>query len=96
MEIPPPTGLGNLSLLWEQRRILFPSVACIALVVSLLTAFQIPKRYESTARIMPPENSGTSALMSAALAGHGLDGVGGLAASLLGGRTFIARSLWTC
>jgi uncharacterized protein involved in exopolysaccharide biosynthesis len=82
----PPNWVGNLSLLWEHRRILF-RVACIALVASLLTAFQIPKRYESTARIMPPENSGTSALMSAALAGHGLDGVGGLVASLLGGRT---------
>jgi uncharacterized protein involved in exopolysaccharide biosynthesis len=57
------------------------------LAVSLVIAFVIPKRYESTARIMPPESSGTSAAMFSALAGHGLDGVGGLLASLLGGRT---------
>ena len=81
-----PNWVANLSLLWDRRLVLVRG-AGIALVVSLLIAFVIPKRYESTARIMPPESSGASAAMFAALAGHGLDGVGGLLASLLGGRT---------
>ncbi len=81
-----PNWVTNLSLLWERRLILVRG-AGIALVVSLVIAFVIPKRYESTTRIMPPESSGASAAMFAALAGHGLDGVGGLLASLLGGRT---------
>src|SRR5450631_4708167 len=77
--------VANLSLLWSRRGTL-ARAACISFVVSLLIAFIIPKRYESTARIMPPENSGGGAAMFAALAGHGLEGVGGLVASLLGGR----------
>jgi capsule polysaccharide export protein KpsE/RkpR len=77
--------VANLSLLWSRRGTL-ARAACISFVVSLLIAFIIPKRYESTARIMPPENSAGGAAMFAALAGHGLEGVGGLVASLLGGR----------
>lgn len=82
----PPNWVANLSVLWGYRRLLV-RVAVIALLVSLLIAFLIPKRYQSTARIMPPESSTASAAMFAAMAGHGLDGVGGLLASLLGGRT---------
>lgn len=85
-EAAPPNWVVNLSLLWDSRRTL-ARVACVSLVASLLVAFLIPKRYESTARIMPPENSSAGAAMFAALAGRGLDGVGGLVASLLGGRT---------
>lgn len=83
---PTPNWIGNLRTLWDRRKLL-GRVAVIALAVNLLIAFIIPKRYESTARIMPPESSSASAAMYAALVGHGLDGVGGLLASLLGGRT---------
>ena len=85
MEARDSNWVANLSLLWSHRRILVRAT-CISFVVSLLIAFIIPKRYESTARIMPPENSGGGAAMFASLAGHGLEGIGGLVASLLGGR----------
>lgn len=81
-----PNWIANLQTLWDRRKLLV-RVAAIALAVNLLIAFIVPKRYESTARIMPPESSSASAGMYAALVGHGLDGVGGLLASLLGGRT---------
>jgi capsule polysaccharide export protein KpsE/RkpR len=81
-----PNWVTNLAVLWDRRRILV-RVAAIALGLSLIIAFVIPKRYESTARIMPPENSNSGAAMLAALAGRslgGLDGLGSLAASFLG------------
>ena len=54
-------------LLWSHRRTL-ARVTAIALIVSLAVAFTIPKRYESTARIMPPDQqSGSGAMVLAAL-----------------------------
>jgi uncharacterized protein involved in exopolysaccharide biosynthesis len=84
-----PHWLANASTLWERRRWLLRVTGVGALVSSLIVLL-IPNRYESTARIMPPENSGGSAAVLAALAGRGsgeLGGLGGLAASLLGVRT---------
>ncbi len=81
-----PNWVANVAVLWGRRRTL-ARVAAIALGVSLIIAFVIPKRYESTARIMPPENSNSGTAMLAALAGRslgGLDGLGTLAASFLG------------
>jgi len=73
------------SLLWKHRRKLARVVA-ISLLISLVVAFTMPKRYKSTARIMPPDQQNSSAMMLAALAGHagGLAGLGSLAGSLLG------------
>lgn len=82
-----PNWVTNVAVLWERRRILV-RVAAIALVVSLTIAFTMPKQYKSTARIMPPESSGSGSSMLAALAGGSLGssmgGLGALAASLLG------------
>ncbi len=83
-----PNWVTNVAVLWDHRLTLI-RVAAIALGLSLVIAFVIPKRYESTARIMPPENSNSGTAMLAALAGHslgGLDGLGTLAASFLGAR----------
>ena len=83
-----PNWVVNAAVLWDRRRLLL-RVAAIALVISLAIAFLIPKRYESTARIMSPENGSSGTAMLAALAGRslgGLDGLGALAASFLGGR----------
>jgi uncharacterized protein involved in exopolysaccharide biosynthesis len=88
LEVAPANWVVNASILWEHRRIL-ARVAAIGLIASLIIAFVIPKRYESTARIMPPESSGTGAAVFAALAGHALGelgGLGSLAGSLLGSR----------
>ena len=76
--------VANATLLWAHRRTV-ARVAAVALVLSAAIAFLIPKRYESTARIMPPDQTGSSVAMLAALTGHSLGGVGGsLAGSLLG------------
>jgi uncharacterized protein involved in exopolysaccharide biosynthesis len=83
-----PNWVRNSTLLWDHRRLLL-RVAGITLVLSAAIAFLIPKRYESVARLMPPEQSSSGAAMLAALAGHSLGGLGGLGnlAGLLGGRT---------
>jgi uncharacterized protein involved in exopolysaccharide biosynthesis len=75
----------NAAILWDRRHLLV-RVASIALLISLLIAFTLPKQYKSSARIMPPNNSGISTAVLAALAGRasGLSGIGALAGSLFG------------
>src|SRR5208282_2263009 len=73
-----------LRLLWERRLFLFRVAAC-ALLASTLIAFLIPPRYESTARLMPPDSQSSSALATAAAAiSGGAGGLGGIAGELLG------------
>jgi len=81
----PPNWLANAQVLWRHRQFLLRRTV-IALVVNFGLVFLIPVQYESTVRIMPPEQSGSEAAMFAALAGRALGGeaLGGLAASLLG------------
>jgi uncharacterized protein involved in exopolysaccharide biosynthesis len=83
-----PNWVRNATLLWDHRRLLL-RVAGITLLLSAAIAFLIPKRYESVARLMPPEQSSSGAAMLAVLAGHSMGGLGGLGnlAGLLGGRT---------
>jgi capsule polysaccharide export protein KpsE/RkpR len=60
----------------------------MSLLMSIVIAFALPKRYRSSARIMPPNNSSASTAMLAALAGRAMGGLSGLssvAGSLLGG-----------
>jgi uncharacterized protein involved in exopolysaccharide biosynthesis len=85
---PMSNWLGNANLLWEHRRTLI-RVAATSLILSGVIAFLIPKRYESIARLMPPEQPSSGAAMLAALAGHSLGGLAGFGnlAGLLGGRT---------
>jgi len=81
-----PNWIANAFILLRHRRIL-ARVAAIALLLNLAVAFLIPKHYESTARIMPPESSESGTALLSALAGRALGGelLGGLAAGLLGG-----------
>lgn len=83
-----PTWLVRSAVLWKHRRIL-SRITVVSLVISLVIAFVIPKIYKSTARIMPPDQQGTGAMMLAALAARagGLGTSGTLAGGLLGGRT---------
>lgn len=75
--------LKSLRLLWKYRRIL-SRVALYALVASTLIALIIPSRYESTARLMPPDNQSNSGLAMAAAAMSGAaGGLGGIASDLL-------------
>jgi uncharacterized protein involved in exopolysaccharide biosynthesis len=78
--------VANANLLWANRRTL-TRVAALAFIVSTVTAFVLPKQYESTTRIMPPEQSGGSAAMLAALVGKesSATGLASLASGLIGG-----------
>jgi capsule polysaccharide export protein KpsE/RkpR len=74
------------SLLWEKRRRIL-RVTAVALIVSTAVAFLLPKQYESTARIMPPDPQGGGATaLLAALSGKAMPGgaMGALAGGLLG------------
>jgi len=81
----------NANVLWSGRRTLFYATT-IALIAGLIFAFSIPKRYQSGARIMPPDQQGSSAMLLAALTSRsgGLGGLGSLAGGLLGGHTTTA------
>ena len=84
-----PNWLANASVLWQHRKSLLQT-AVIGSVISVLLVLLIPKRYESTARIMPPDSSSGNAAVLAALTGRGtgeLGGLGSIAASMLGVRT---------
>jgi len=84
--IPSPgtTAVERLRLLWEHRGPLL-RYAVRGLLLSALIAFLIPARYESVARLMPPETQSSSATaMLAALSSRGGDTLGGYAGDLLG------------
>lgn len=75
--------IERFRLLWLKRRFLLRS-AGVGLICATLAAFLIPKRYVSTARLMPPDSQSTSslALVSALSGQSGL--LGGLAGNFLG------------
>jgi capsule polysaccharide export protein KpsE/RkpR len=90
--------VANASLFWDHRHTLL-RVAGTVFVLSVVLVLLLPKEYESSTRIMPPESGGNSAAMLAALVGKGssagsASGLAGLAGSLLGaknnGALFIA------
>jgi uncharacterized protein involved in exopolysaccharide biosynthesis len=76
-----------LRLVWQNRRFM-ARVALYALLASAAIAFLISPRYESTAHLMPPDNSSgnsglamAAAAMATSVAGSAL---GGMATNLLG------------
>jgi uncharacterized protein involved in exopolysaccharide biosynthesis len=77
-------SVAHLRLLWDHR-LLVARVVFAGILASALIAFLIPTRYESTARLMPPDNtqSGGLAMAAAALSG-GAGGLGGIASDVLG------------
>lgn len=83
-----PSYLPALRLLWERRRFL-GRCAGIGLVLATLIAFTIPKQWQSTVQLMPPDPqslSGPGAL--AVMAGAALpSAAAGLAGNLMTGRT---------
>lgn len=71
-------------LLWQNRRLL-ARVAFCGFPASILLAFLIPVRFESTARLMPPDTNQSSGLaMAAAALSGGNGGLGGIASEMLG------------
>jgi len=82
-----PNWVSNGVLLWEKRRAL-AWTAGIAAMLALGAALMIPKRYESSAQIMPPANSMSGSALLAAIAGGGgnsLGSLGSLASLFQGG-----------
>jgi len=85
--------LDRAWLLWEKRRLLW-HFTMAGLVLTTVIAFLLPKHYESTIRLMPPEkDSGGSLAMMAAMAGSssgsggGESGLGQVASDLLGAKS---------
>jgi uncharacterized protein involved in exopolysaccharide biosynthesis len=87
---PEPRGAAeNLLQIWRHRGFLW-SVAWKTAVLSLVVAFVIPKKYQSTARLVPGESSNTSAmagLLSRVSSGSSGSGLGLDAAGMLGVKT---------
>jgi capsule polysaccharide export protein KpsE/RkpR len=76
-------------MVWARRYWLAKSTG-IGLLIAIVIAFAIPKGYESTIRLMPPEPQSIPGVsMPTALAGVGgaLSGAGGLAGALLNSKT---------
>ena len=78
----------RVRLLWSNRRSVMRA-AILGLVFAAAIAFLIPKRYQSTAELMPPDQSsmGTGTAMLAALSSRVGGGLSGLAESALGMKT---------
>jgi uncharacterized protein involved in exopolysaccharide biosynthesis len=76
-------AIAHLRLLWERRGWL-RRAALFGLLASALAAFLIPARYESTARLMPPDSQSGGMAMLSALSGLTGSAVGGAAGDLLG------------
>jgi capsule polysaccharide export protein KpsE/RkpR len=84
-------SVAHLRLLWDHRR-LVARVVFAGILASALIAVLIPARYESMARLMPPDNTQTGGLAMAAAAfsgsagglGGSAGGLGGIASDVLG------------
>lgn len=81
----PERSVAHLRILWGNRKWLF-RVGISALLASTIIAFLIRNRYESTARLMPPDNnqSGGIAMAVAALTGNAGSSLSGVASEMLG------------
>lgn len=75
--------IARLRLLWERRRTVL-RVTGYGLLAATLVAFLIPKRYESTARLMPPDSQSASGVALLAALSARTGGLGGFAGDLLG------------
>ncbi len=79
-----PGSVAHLRVLWDGRRFI-AKMALIGLMSGVLVAFLLPKRYTSTAKLMPPDGQSSSGMaMLGALSGK-VGGLAGVAGDLLGG-----------
>jgi len=77
-------NLEHLRLLWTHRALL-RSILGYGLLSSLALAFLIPARYQSTARLMPPDGpAGSSLALASAAMSNNAGQLGGLAGDFLG------------
>lgn len=78
----------KLALLWQHRRIL-QKWLLVGVVASLTLWLVLPRKYDSTVRLMPPETVNSGSLMGMLMGGSGsaTSPMLGLAASMLGAKT---------
>ena len=79
----PRQSASLLDLALDYRRLLF-RVAVRALIISAIVALVLPRRYESTVSIMPPDSLGGGGNMLAALASKASPGLAAMAGNLFG------------
>ena len=75
--------IQHVRLLWSARQALAKSLA-VGLGTGILLAFLLPKRYQSSTQLMPPDNNSNSQMLMAALASRTGNGLGAVAGDLLG------------
>ena len=77
-------SIDRLRLLWTQRRFL-SRAALAGLLIGTMLAFLLPKKFQSTTQLMPPEDqSGTAFALMAGLTARTGSGLGAIAGDLLG------------
>ncbi len=75
--------VAQLRLLWNRRQFILRLMGA-ALVSSTAIAFLIPKQFESTMRLMPPDQANSGMAMMAAMAAKAGGGLGSATEDLLG------------
>jgi uncharacterized protein involved in exopolysaccharide biosynthesis len=76
--------IRRLRLLWDRRTLLVRATA-LGFALAAAIAFILPKRYESTTQLMPPDDQSSRTMaMAAALGGRMPGGLGALAGDVLG------------
>ena len=76
--------VAQMRLLWAARGFLARVIGA-GMLISVLVALLLPNRYQSTARLMPPDNqSGSGLSMAVAALSGGMGNLGGLASEVLG------------
>lgn len=83
---PVADNIGLLRLVWTNRTFVGRAVA-VALAIGTLVAFLLPKTFESTAQLMPPDNQSSSGLAMLAVLSGNAGGMGALASGLMGMRS---------
>jgi len=78
--------LERLRVLWAQRRVLGRFVIA-GLLAGFLIAFSIPKEFQSSLQLMPPDSDSGSGALIAAMATRATGGLGEVAGGLLGLKT---------
>ena len=77
-------SVERLRSLWEERRFLFKSMVGGSLL-GLLLSFSIPKQYQATAELMPPDSQSTNGMaLMAALSAKTGGALGAVAGDVLG------------
>jgi uncharacterized protein involved in exopolysaccharide biosynthesis len=79
-------AVGRIRLLWEHRAFLARRAAW-GLALATVVAFLLPKQFESTTRLMPPDDHSNNPLAMAAALSGGMGGLGTVAGDLLGLRS---------